>query len=583
MNKQDTPIRTSLKLMRHNFLQISIAMAIIKAISISALQFVIKRVFRLMLLEANIQGLNNDNFMAVLNNPLALIFLFLILALVSIFMIAEVMILTLLFNKSYSGEKINYRLIANKVRGLIHPSFILFVLYVLLVMPNMNLGVSASFAANISVPQFIIKFFYEHQILTLLYITVLVILFILNLFLFYAPAIYVLEKGSFIDACKKSYDLTHKRPIRSLLLVLKLSVITTALGIVASVMMAGVSVILRTLLPFAPHVVYSLSATTLLFMVVFIIAFSQILVYQVVVVSYHQRIGSPDPIILKRNRNKQKETVFLVVLVAAFSIMTVGIYFTETQDPLPRDTQVIAHRGNTTLAIENTLESLKYAALDGADIVEMDVQRSIDGGLFVYHDATLRRFTGMNTRVSTLTLEEIMSVELNDGDYTSRIPSFEEYMELAKLLDQKILIEIKPDSNKAPNYIHEVVKVVEDLEMENMVYYQSLDKNLMLNLEKSYPGVITGYIIGFNIGNLEQVDVDFYSLEASAVSHRVVQTLSIWNKGLFVWTVNSPQDIRTFINMRVSGIITNRADVAIEVRETSAPISIIERIWQLLP
>lgn len=103
-------------------------------------------------------------------------------------------------------------------------------------------------------------------------------------------------------------------------------------------------------------------------------------------------------------------------------------------------------------------------------------------------------------------------------------------MRLAKDLDQKILVELKPDSLKSPDFIHKVVKVVQDLEMEDMVYYQSLDKQLVLDMKQAYPDTIVGYIIGFNIGRLEKLDIDFYSLEASAVSQKAVRTVDSWNK-----------------------------------------------------
>lgn len=58
-------------------------------------------------------------------------------------------------------------------------------------------------------------------------------------------------------------------------------------------------------------------------------------------------------------------------------------------------------------------------------------------------------------------------------------------MRLAKDLDQKILVELKPDSLKSPDFIHKVVKVVQDLEMEDMVCYQSLDKQLVIDMKQA--------------------------------------------------------------------------------------------------
>ena len=165
---------------------------------------------------------------------------------------------------------------------------------------------------------------------------------------------------------------------------------------------------------------------------------------------------------------------------------------------------------------------------------------------------------------------------------TSRIPDFEEYMRLAKDLDQKILVELKPDPLKSPDFIHKFVKVVQDLVMDDMVYYQSLDKQLVIDMKQAYPDTIVGYIIGFNIGRLEKLDIVFYSLEASAVSQKAVRTVDSWNKGLFVWTVNDYNGITTYLDMQVTGIITDNARIALDARMKSPTFSIVEKIWQLL-
>ena len=108
-----------------------------------------------------------------------------------------------------------------------------------------------------------------------------------------------------------------------------------------------------------------------------------------------------------------------------------------------------------------------------------------DEKLVFHHDFTLRRLGHDPRRVNELTFEEITSKSISKGRMTSRFPDFEEYMRLAKDLDQKILVELKPDSLKSPDVIHKVVKVVQDLEMEDMVYYQSLDKQLVLDMKQA--------------------------------------------------------------------------------------------------
>jgi glycerophosphoryl diester phosphodiesterase len=58
-----------------------------------------------------------------------------------------------------------------------------------------------------------------------------------------------------------------------------------------------------------------------------------------------------------------------------------------TRATVPRVTEVIAHRGASRLALENTVAAFEMAAIAGADGVELDVRRSVDGVLVVHHDA----------------------------------------------------------------------------------------------------------------------------------------------------------------------------------------------------
>ena len=66
---------------------------------------------------------------------------------------------------------------------------------------------------------------------------------------------------------------------------------------------------------------------------------------------------------------------------------------------------IIGHRGIPTLAPENTLESFRLAFDQGADIVEMDVRLSRDNQVVVIHDRDLKRTTGVEKRVSELTIQ----------------------------------------------------------------------------------------------------------------------------------------------------------------------------------
>ena len=284
--KKNSPIKVSLNLMGNQFLKITLAMIFIKVISLSALKYVSEGVFKLVLLEAKLQGITNDNILTVLLNPIALILLLFTISIICIFILVEIILLTLYFNKLYDDETFSWKYLRGKVKSLLTPSFFLFALYVIAIMPNMNPGISTSFAAQIRLPRFIIDTIYQQRWMSFAYLLVLGGLFIINLFLFYAPTIFVLGDLSFVDSCKKSISITKDNIFRVFLLIAKIYLSGLLFSLVTSVIVSVFSYLLNSVLPLGTYVIYSMMGTIQLIIAFIVVAFSQLLIYQVVVFSY---------------------------------------------------------------------------------------------------------------------------------------------------------------------------------------------------------------------------------------------------------------------------------------------------------
>jgi len=97
---------------------------------------------------------------------------------------------------------------------------------------------------------------------------------------------------------------------------------------------------------------------------------------------------------------------------------------------------VIAHRGGSSLAPENTLAAFKKAIVLGADYVEIDVRQTKDRSLICIHDSTVDRTTDGKGKIEDLTLEEVKS--LDAGSWFSkdcqgeRVPTLKEVLSLCK-------------------------------------------------------------------------------------------------------------------------------------------------------
>ena len=102
-----------------------------------------------------------------------------------------------------------------------------------------------------------------------------------------------------------------------------------------------------------------------------------------------------------------------------------------------RDCAVVAHRGIWRAAPENSVAAIEQAISAGYDVVEIDICRSADGGLFLLHDKTLARMTGLDQRPETLTSAELAALHLRDRDggednsvTLERLPSLADVFEL---------------------------------------------------------------------------------------------------------------------------------------------------------
>jgi glycerophosphoryl diester phosphodiesterase len=125
-------------------------------------------------------------------------------------------------------------------------------------------------------------------------------------------------------------------------------------------------------------------------------------------------------------------------------------------DPQDDTVLVTAHRGAHSDAPENSLAAVRRAIEMGVDIVELDVQRTRDGGLVLMHDATVDRTTNGHGLVSVMTLAEVRALRLRTPDGTltdERVPTLEEAMRLVRGY-------CMVDLDKAWRYLDEVCDVL---------------------------------------------------------------------------------------------------------------------------
>ncbi len=143
---------------------------------------------------------------------------------------------------------------------------------------------------------------------------------------------------------------------------------------------------------------------------------------------------------------------------------------------------IIAHRGASAYAHENTIDAFRVAIEMQADMIELDVHRTADGVLIIYHD---NKFKGKLLR--NLAAEEVFGAADADG---YAIPTLKETVQY---LGGKIRLNIEL---KESGYEDDVVETaMEHFRPENVIFSSSIDSAVRA-VKKSFPVVATGLVLG---------------------------------------------------------------------------------------
>lgn len=283
----------------------------------------------------------------------------------------------------------------------------------------------------------------------------------------------------------------------------------------------------------------------------------------------------------------------LLLLFAGITIMEPWLYRNLlTSDAIEniqqKDFKIIAHKGASGIAPENTLASFQAALDIGVDIIELDVRQTKDEEIIVFHDQFLDRTTNGMGNVHEYTLEQLK--QLDAGSWFSskfsdqKIPTLKEVLDLVDGRCQ-VLIEIKhmdhPHYHDFSDKLVDVIRLEENgfdwvllqsyeekyLE-EAQIYDDRIQINKMLIGEDSTP-LLAFYIEtklklghGDSKGNLKTLNPEFKTL-----SPRRIFRMHSRGFKVFTYSVNTREDMIKMLNMGVDGIITDFPSELVKIRK----------------
>ena len=551
---------------RYKFTYISIA-AIIQLMLICCL-WIISRIFQLALTLAGEEHLDKNNILHILTNPYSFVILNLLVLIVAFFMFIEFSILTFTIYGQLTEKQYSFRSILdnawNKTKNLAGFQTLFFIFYFLITIPTINLGVKSVLAKNLFIPKFISSEIMKTNSGLIIWGLIMIVFAYLNLRLIFTLPLTAVGDENILDSIKRSWELTKTGKRKLVLTILLFEIIYLLIAAVLTGVITYICIYFDN--DGNNPIIQTLFFSSISGIIFFLGVISKVTVITslITVLIDHNEIS--EKLVNNLNENKKKSrlvvTFTTVIVVVAVLINGFNIY----GNGVNKNIKTIAHRGYVAKGVENSIEALEGAAEVGADYVEFDIILTKDNKFVVMHDFNLKRLVGLNKRVQDMNFDEVVGLTIKQGDFTSKIPSLEEFVNRAKELNMNLVIELKPHGAEPPNYIDILIDEVKRLKLENYKF-MSLNSKVMEELETKVPNLETGYVIPLQFGNFHHSNVDFFVIEDFSYRDHLVEQARKENKQVFVWTINNPALITKYLQSPADGIITDEPELVKEEKD----------------
>ena len=545
---------------RYKFTYISIA-AIIQLMLICGL-WLISRIFQLALTLAGEEHLDKNNILSILINPYSFVILNILILIVAFFMFIEFSILTFTIYGQLTEKQYSFRSILdnawNKTKNLAGFQTLFFIFYFLITIPTINLGVKSVLAKNLFIPKFISSEIMKTNSGLIIWGLIMIVFAYLNLRLIFTLPLTAVGDENILDSIKRSCEITKTGKRKLVFTILLFEIIYLLIAALLTGVITYICIYFDN--DGNNPIIQTLFFSSISGIIFFLGVISKITVITslITVLIDHNEISEKLVNNLNENKKKSRLVVTLTTIIIVVAVLVNG--FNMYGNGVNKNIKTIAHRGYVTKGVENSIEALEGAAEVGADYVEFDIILTKDNKFVVMHDYNLKRLAGLNKRVQDMNFDEVVGLTIKQGDYTSKIPSLEEFVTKAKELNMNLVIELKPHGAEPSNYIDILIGEIKRLKLENYKF-MSLNSKVIEELETKVPNLETGYVIPLQFGNFHHSNVDFFVIEDFSYRDRLVEQARKENKQVFVWTINDPALITKYLQSPADGIITDEPEL----------------------
>jgi len=233
-------------------------------------------------------------------------------------------------------------------------------------------------------------------------------------------------------------------------------------------------------------------------------------------------------------------------------------------------TEIVAHRGFSARAPENTVSAFKLAWEQGADACELDLYLTADGEIAVLHDKDTKRTTGVAKLVKDSTLADLRA--LDAGSWKAKvysgekIPTMKESLDTMPLGAKRFFLEVKC----GPEVVPVMAKELQAWKPRaSQLCIIAFDRKVAQESKKAMPWMKV-YRLSSEKENKQPVDLAqlIADTKADGLDGLDLGLKWKWNEAmvkqikdagleLYVWTVNRPGDVKRLADLGVDGITTD--------------------------
>lgn len=253
---------------------------------------------------------------------------------------------------------------------------------------------------------------------------------------------------------------------------------------------------------------------------------------------------------------------------------------------------IIAHRGASADAPENTMAAFRLAIDQGAEGVEFDVRLSRDGFPVVIHDATLKRTGGLDEAVATLTASELGQVDVGswfDRKYSSMagaghkgetVPRLSSVLEFLSGSDGAIYIELKCGIADSTALAAAVCKLLKGSPMLPRIIIKSFALSVIGSVRHHLPEAQTAALFApkimdflrrkiYIVALAHDIGADQISLHRALATRSVASQAAAAGMPITVWTADDPKWIAKCRDLGIGALITNSPGTMLAARSAA--------------